>query len=102
MWPTADGYGLGYTLTLLLQKEAEGLNARSTPCLADVAPVCRGGATDVFLDGVKLSNACQRLRGNGSLALLGQLEELSPQMAPAKGDRNPIAVSGRSRPPYGI
>src|SRR6516165_10858876 len=74
----------------MLEENLQGFDEGARSCLASSAARLGTGAAHVFLDSVNLRNARNRFGGDRRIAALGDLEELTPQVAPAKGDSDPV------------
>jgi hypothetical protein len=74
----------------MLEEDLERVDERARSCLARDTALIGTCAADVLLDGVDLGNARNGFGGDGRIAALGDLEEFAPQVAPAKGDCNPV------------
>ena len=68
----------------LTKEGPEFLGQRPRLCLTHGQPLGRCLAVDGSLDGEDLVNAAHRLHGDGRLGELGQVEQLTAAMAPAR------------------
>ena len=74
----------------MLEEDLERVDERARSCLAHGAPLIGAGAANILLDRIDLRDTRYGFGGDRRIAALGDLEELAPQMAPAKSDRDPV------------
>jgi hypothetical protein len=55
-------------------------------------PLIGRAATDALLDGVELTDASQRLRGDRRRSRCGEFIEATPDMGPAEGERDRVSL----------
>jgi hypothetical protein len=75
---------------LMLEEDLERVDEWTRSYLARGTALVGTCAAHILLDGVDLGNARNGFGGDRRIAALGYLEELASQVAPAKGDCDPV------------
>ena len=75
---------------LMLEEDLERVDEWTRSYLARGTALIGTGAAHVLLDGVDLGNARNGFGGDGRIAALSDLEEFASQVAPAKGNCDPL------------
>jgi hypothetical protein len=75
---------------LMLEEDLERVDERARSCLAHGPARIGTCAAHILLDGVDLGNTRNGFGGNRRIAAFGDLKELAPQVAPSKGDCDPV------------
>src|SRR5262245_13055020 len=75
---------------LVFEEAPECIDERTRSCLARDTALIGTCAAHILLDDVDLRNARHGFSGDRRIAALGDLKEFTPQVAPAKGDCDPL------------
>src|SRR4249919_1247273 len=75
---------------LMLEEDLERVDEWARSYLARGTALIGTCTAHILLDGVDLGNARDGFGGDGRIAALCDLEEFAPQVAPAKGDCDPV------------
>jgi hypothetical protein len=75
---------------LMLEEDLERIDERARSCLASGTALIGTCAAHVLLDDIDLRDARDGFGGDGRIGARCDLEEFAPQVAPAKGDCDPL------------